>query len=232
MNLKKITEGAGHEVFEDLENPNTLIKKPKPRHLRSFPLDRVRADLELAHKHFGQWLPETSILEDGSHSYYIRQERISDARHIDQALLTKMQIRAEVESILIHNRAALEQNKCGLDFLGLEGSAKCVLSHAERFRGSIIEKIMIAPALRAAETFGKHSPIPIPSDASKWWERRETKPEISNLLHGKTAGREGVFITDLSLVRIQGQGVREWVRSKVLQKWNRHFLKKYFGLTM
>ncbi|HCI03742.1 MAG: hypothetical protein QF858_02875 [Candidatus Pacebacteria bacterium] len=234
MPLQKYAEGAGHEVFEDSEDPDVLVKKPKPLHKRHFDFHRVQEDLRLAHKHFGDYLPETTVQKNDAikDDYLVRQERIYNAQHINPVLLRKDDIRTDVESILHLNRAALDVDGCGLDFIGLEGSGKCVLASAEKLRGSIVETLLIRPGLYFGKTIERGTPLNFPREAEDWWKRGETTPEISNLVYGESKNRQGVFVIDLSLVRTRGLGMYEKVRSGVLQCWNKHLLRKYFDLTM
>ena len=234
MPLQKYAEGAGHDVFEDSEDPKVLVKKPKPLHARHFDFQRVQEDLNLAQRHFGDYLPETIVHQDDTskNSYLVRQERIFNAQHITPVLLRKHDIHAEVEDILHRNRSALNVDGCGLDFIGLEGSGKCVLASAEKFRGSIIETLLIRPGLHFGRAIERRTPLNFPRGAEDWWMSGETTPEISNLVYGESKSKQGVFVIDLSLVRTRGLGMYEKVRSGILQRWNKHFLRKYFDLTM
>ena len=169
--------------------------------------------------------------EDKDTGYIIQQEKVPNAKHIGPGDLADDEIRKQVEAILRANKESLARDGVGFDFIGLEGSAKCVLANQRKFRDGFIDRFVISPILRLALALKKPFPkLLIPEKTLEWWKSSDLEPEITNLVIGTREGTKRVFMIDLSLVHTQSGSLKERVRSAVLQWWNRRFLKKNFGL--
>lgn len=233
MNLgKQIAEGAGHKVYEHESAPTLLVKIPKPG-MTCIPFDDMESDLNIARERFGNWLAKTEIEKDSDGSYIIVQEKVEHAKHITPKDLERKEIRQQIEEILKTNRHSLQQDGVGLDFIGLEGSAKCVLSNQKKWKGGAVDKWLITPILKGALLLKQLFPkLLIPEQVLDWWNDEALTSEITNIIIGEKEGREHVYIVDPSLVHNNAESRKEKVRTAILQLWNRRFLKKNFDLDL
>lgn len=224
-----LNEGAGHQIYENPDNPGELIKVPKNNH---FSYERVAADIAICRERFSEWLPNSEVEKDDEHGYLTRQEKILDAEHITPRHLEIENIRRQIEAIMQANRQSLDKDGIGIDFIGLEGSTKCAFTNAKKHKGKLVDKLIITPILkffRWLKTVKKN--LPVLDNALELWNSNDFEPEISNLILGRRKDLEKqVFLIDLSLVHTKSKSIKERIRSYVLQRWNRFFLRKQFKI--
>lgn len=223
-----LAAGAGHGVYVDAEDPGRVVKVPHPGHAKRFGIDRMRSDLEVSERHFSEWLPDTSVTADAEHGYIVSQEKIEHIKHLTPALVAST--RENMGQLLEANRRALRDTGTGIDFLGLEGSAKCVLHWA---RQTPLVRPFMKPMLQAAVRKKDAHPIAaFAPRALELWEKEDPQPEITNVVLGIRKGMTDLqlLLIDLSLVRYGEPSLSLRGRTWVLQHWNRVWMKKLFDL--
>jgi len=223
---RKFSEGAGHAIYLNRENPNYLVKVPKK--LNNFSYERVVRDLEEAVKYFQPWIPETSVHPHGKHSYFMEQRLVDNFEHIRPSHLESDVISHEIEEILEANRKAMKDGNIGLDFIGYEGSAKGFLARHKSLKGGNVDLFLIQPALKLAKIAGG-----VPAKCLDWWTDSNLSPEITNLVIGtRERTNKKIAIVDLSLLHFGSNSLIENVRSTFLENWNKRYLKADFGLDL
>lgn len=216
--IPQIGAGSGHTVLDT--GDGWVTKVPRSSH---FTFDQAERDLGLARKFFGPWLPETKIFAVISSPYQIQQEKIEGCRGLKKSDLQDPALVAELEKIIAANRRAMAEAGVSLDFLGLDGSAACVLAELrERLPGfawpTTFRAAQIVQRLGSGSRFVPTKPL-----------QEVVEPEISNVVFGSTANRTGLFLPDISLLRFHERNLREYCRAHFLQLWNTHFLRSQFG---
>lgn len=224
----KFSEGAGHVVYIDPENSNKLIKVPKKP---EFTFREMASDVALCRERFGEWFPPTEIIQSSVHPYVIHQEKVPNAHHITPEHLKCQSIRSQVEAILSANRASMEQDGVGIDFMGLEGSTRAALYHAKKYRGKMLDYMIITPLLKFflwLKSMKKNTPVL--DNTLELWESGDCVPEIGNVILGPQGQK--IYLVDTSLTHAKSSSLRERYRARFLKKWNSLFLRKFFNLKM
>jgi hypothetical protein len=225
----QISEGSGHKVYLDAQNPGKLVKIPKSHFPGISLYDQAQRDLDLALEHFGPWIPETNIYPDSQQGYVIHQRKVSNAEHITPAHLESFVILDALEEILEANRKAIRDANVGIDIIGYEGSAKCFLYNFRRYRNTPLDILVITPSLRVAQTTSNS----VPQKCLEWWQDPELTPEITNLLLGVRGNvAQQVAFVDLSLLHFQSSSPFERFRATFLHSWNSFFLEKNFKISL
>lgn len=228
---QKISEGACHQIFENFDNPDELIKLPKNNH---FSYEVITKDIALCRERFSEWLPNTEVEASDEFGYLIKQSRVQNIEHITPDHLKCEIIRRQVAAIFEANRQSLERDGIGIDFIGLEGSTKCVLAHAKQYKGTMVDTLVITPIMKFFLWLKSiKKTLPVPSDTLELWNRADIEPEISNIVlgNGEKSDKQ-VYLIDLSLVHTKSTSLRERMRTIVLQKWNTFFLRKQFDIEL
>lgn len=220
---EKIGEGWEHMVYAHTDTKK-VIKIPNPQRKEPPNPDQAERDMAKAQAYFAPWLPETQIYR-GNGSYFIEQQRIQCSAHIKPADMASLY--SEMGELLEANRKAMKDAKVGLDFLGLEGSVKTSLYSFRRYRGSLLDRYIITPALR----FSAGPPNPrMPEKTIEWWRDENLTPEITNVIMGvreSTARR--LHIIDLGLFQLAGS-LKQRLQGHYKNAWSRRRLRKYFGI--
>lgn len=229
---EQLWEGAGHRIYQHPSDADRVIKVPRSTQI-GLPYERVAADLQICRERFSQWLPKTEVEADHQSGYRVIQDKVPQARHVRPSDLLQGNIKGEVDKLMEANRSSLAIDGIGLDFIGLEGSAKCILANRRHKKNSQWDRYFMTPLLKfAVRMKHKYPNLLFPKESLNWWEADELYPEISNLIIETRDGTDHLHIIDLSLVHTRSNSMKEKIRSAVLQWWNRKYLKKNFDLDL
>ncbi len=229
QSLEKIGEGTEHEVFVHPHDQSRVLKIPRKSLLGSRTYREIVEELRVARGSFGRWIAETAIEKEQEHGYVIHQRRLHGP-HLNPSVLVDG-VFDEYQELLADHHALFDAKGIGVDFIGLEGAWKCILSHMRSYRCSLIDTLCIAPFTRMASGLGSRFPnLLCPRNASELWSKSESlQPELTNILvNGYGGNSRALSIVDFNPLIVRGVSFGRMVRARIVNAVQNFFMERYF----